>query len=68
MTRQELMNRYQRRIETLRQELWLDTDVCEFGVNSALDRIIRERNEMLKAYGFKVSKSDRLIGSEVVAV
>lgn len=62
MTRQELMNRYQHRIETLRQELWRDPDVCDFGVNDALQKIIRERNEMLKAYGFKVSKSDRFIG------
>ena len=62
MTRQELMNRYQQRIETLRQELWRNPDTCDFGITDALDRIIRERNEMLKAYGFKVSKSDRYIG------
>ena len=68
MTRQELMNRYERRIETLRQELWLDPDGCDFGVTSALDKIIRERNEMLKAYGFKLSKSDRCIGFDVAAV
>ena len=64
MTKQELMNRYQQRIETLRQELWSDPDVYCFGITNSLHKIIRERNEMLKAYGFKVSKSDRFISFE----
>jgi len=64
MTRQELMNRYQQHIETLRQELWCDPDVCWFGITAALHKIIRERNEMLRAYGFKVSRSDRFISFE----
>ena len=64
MTRQELMNRYQQHIETLRQELWYDSDDGWFSIHNALQKIIRERNEMLKAYGFKVSRTDRLISFE----
>lgn len=67
MTRQELMNQYQAHIETLRQELWCDNDVCWYGIHTALHKIIRERNEMLKAYGFKVSRSDRLVSFEGAA-
>ncbi len=55
------MNRYQQHIETLRQDLWCDPDACWFDITAALNKIIGERNEMLKAYGFKVSRSDRFI-------
>ena len=67
MTKQELMNRYQQNIEVLRQELWSAPDIGWSESNAALHKIIRERNEMLKAYGFKVSRSDRLISFESVS-
>ena len=61
MTKQELMNRYQKHIEALRQELWFAPDLDWLDINAALHKVIRERNEMLKAHGYKVSKFDRLV-------
>ena len=61
------MNRYQPHIEILRQELWCDPDVCWFGNTASLHKIMRERNEMLKAYGFKLSRSDQFISFEDTA-